>query len=456
MPEGIRERNPLVCARRSKGSRVSAPSSRTEQALVLLVLAWLSLCTFRVIRAGWSFTTDDAYITLRYARHLEEGHGIVWNIGDPVPVEGYSNFLFVCVGAVAIRLGIDPVTVVKGVSCLTLVPTCGLLHLLARIWLRPLAATLPAILLLSHPGMAFWAVSGLETSVFQLLVVGATTAFIYGIEGTALARRRLHLLAAGLCFLAALTRPEGPIVAVVLVASAIVYASAEWARARRNRDDLAGYEALFALLETTFAFTVAFAVPYATYFGWRVVHFGRFLPNTVYCKSALSETGDPWTLVRDFWGEGKVFVALALFQDPRQLRSLPLLLLAPAYAAILYGADPIIGQHSRHFLGALALLVVASSMGLANLAAIAVLPIRLVARAVRKGISSANERPRTPIAWMLLDATLVLGCLAVHHRGELWLVNDTPRACAHDYADHVPDLEESRLAARAGGGGDPF
>ena len=37
---------------------------------------------------------DDAMISMRYAKNLAEGHGLVWNPGG-TPVEGYTNPLWV-------------------------------------------------------------------------------------------------------------------------------------------------------------------------------------------------------------------------------------------------------------------------------------------------------------------------------------------------------------------------
>ena len=378
---------------------IRASAARIERVLALVVFGWLGTRTVRLIHAAWLFTTDDAYITLRYARHLYEGHGIVWNVGETVPVEGYSNFLFVLLGAAALKVGIDPVVFIKVLSCTAIAPTCVLLYVLARRWLGPLAATLPAVLLTAHPGLVFWAVSGLETAVYQLLVVAATTAFIYGLDAppgepgrSGWSRSRLHLVAAALCLLASLARPEAPLLCVVLGLTALLQCGVRWIRARRHRDRGAEVDALRALGVSLRAFTFAFVLPFAVYFGWRVVHYGRLLPNTVYCKSTYSESGNPWTLIHDFWNEGKVLILLALVQDPRKLgtRALPLFLLPLAYAAILYGTDPIIGQHSRHFLAAIALLVVASSTGLSNLAALAVLPIRLIGRMLTRRQSSPS------------------------------------------------------------------
>jgi peptidoglycan/LPS O-acetylase OafA/YrhL len=36
---------------------------------------------------------EDAMISMRYAKHFAEGHGFVWNVGEP-PIEGFTNFLW--------------------------------------------------------------------------------------------------------------------------------------------------------------------------------------------------------------------------------------------------------------------------------------------------------------------------------------------------------------------------
>ena len=49
------------------------------------------------------YTSDDAYISYRYARNLADGVGLVWNPGEHV--EGYSNFLWVVILAGLNKLG---------------------------------------------------------------------------------------------------------------------------------------------------------------------------------------------------------------------------------------------------------------------------------------------------------------------------------------------------------------
>lgn len=361
-----------------------------------VALGWAIARTLMLCRALWSFTTDDAYITLRYSRHLAEGHGITWNAGAEVPVEGYSNFLFVLLGAAALKLQLDPVVILKALSCVALVGTEIVLYLLARRWLGPFAAALPALFLAGFNGSAFWAVSGLETTTFQFLVVSATYAFTEALSSTPATgttrRQRVAGWACGLlCLAAALTRPEGPLLAIVLGSAALVHFACE-SRASARAGNLARRELLRAQLKhLIIALLFAFAVPYALYFGWRVAYFGRLLPNTVTCKAAYD--GDPWTLLHDFWRDAKVFILLALVQRPGRLGALalPLFLLPLAYAVILIGADPIIGHFSRHFLAPLALLTVASAIGMRNLLLLATRAVAAIAKRIRLTLPDQRE-----------------------------------------------------------------
>src|SRR5690554_5727797 len=80
--------------------------------ITAIIATWLFYRLTLLIQSGWAFTTDDAFITLRYARNWVDGHGIYWNPGDQ-PVEGYSNFLYLLLAATSMKLGFDPVFTVK-------------------------------------------------------------------------------------------------------------------------------------------------------------------------------------------------------------------------------------------------------------------------------------------------------------------------------------------------------
>ena len=64
-------------------------------AVCAAVFAW-------AVRDYWRFLADDSLISLRYSERLLEGKGLTWN--DDLPVEGYSNLLWVlaCAGVGAL------------------------------------------------------------------------------------------------------------------------------------------------------------------------------------------------------------------------------------------------------------------------------------------------------------------------------------------------------------------
>jgi hypothetical protein len=389
------------------------PLHRLEVFLASLVLAWVGFRLFRLCEEYWYKTTDDAFVTLRYSRNLVEGHGITWNVGDEVPVEGYSNFSYVLLGAAALALHLDPIQAFKWMGDLSLVPTCLLLYVLARRWVRPLAATLPAIILLSFGGVMMWAGSALETTFYQLLVVASVTTFVLGQDAPLPARARLHGVSAVVALLAALTRPEGPIVFVTCGATLGLATGISWVRAHLREDREAEEAVLRGTRVTLVVFFAGFVLPYSVYFLWRLVHFQRLLPNTVYCKAAY--TGDPLVMHKEFWGAAMLFVLVGLVQDPRKLgaRALPLFLFPALNAAILYRADPIVGYGYRHFVPLLALVSVGAALGAMNLARLATLPSAWVSRLVLH-LRGRIDPPGAPESRgrVLLDVVVVAGALA--------------------------------------------
>ena len=335
--------------------------------VMLRVLIFMAI----LLSSAWQFNTDDAYITLRYSRHLAQGQGIVWNVEENPPVEGYSNFLFVLLGAAAIKIGGDPMLMFKLIDSLALAISCFLLYLLARLWLGPVGATIPAICLTSYVGTYWWTVSGLETAVYQMLAIGAVAAFLWGLgyrpvqemnsPGEKSEWSPYWIGVSGfLAFIAALTRPEGPIIAgslwLALLADGLIGAARDrqsswWQGVKSNAGKL------WVLL-------LGFGLPYAIYFFWRWSYFQRLFPNTVYCKAAYQ--GDPLELLKSFGWLAWPYFCFALIGLRRRLdvRSLVIMLFVLFYLAILYGIDPIIGHLNRHFLAAFALLLVLASVGM--------------------------------------------------------------------------------------------
>ncbi|MCB1181938.1 hypothetical protein KDM41_00740 [bacterium] len=234
-------------------------------ALLLLVLHGL---LFR-------FVIDDAFISFRYARNLVAGEGLVFNPGERV--EGYSNLLYVLLSAAGLKLGCDPLlwgriwsTAAAG-ALLALLP--GAVRALAPdAGPRGEAAGRLAQFLVAATGaVACWMLGGLETVFFAAFAVAAWRG--------ALARDAVAAAVAGV--LLVLTRPEGPGLAVLFLAWALLPGAGAHAAAPRRRS-WAGPAILLGGL--------------AAFLLWRHQYFGLWLPNTYYAK-----TGDLPGQLRTGW-----------------------------------------------------------------------------------------------------------------------------------------------------------
>ena len=257
--------------RRTAG-RVPAPdhaSPRPWPAWVwlglLATLAWL-------LWHAWSyrFLTDDAFISFRYARNLSEGAGLVFNPSFE-RVEGYSNFLWVLLLAGLDRLGWHPESAAIPVS---LAATVGLWLVVCRYTLRnpPRAGAewlvlIPGAFLAGSRSVAVWSTGGLETRLFELLVVSAAlrqTDEVARVEAGVTPR----FVAAWLWGLAALSRPDGALLAATGIGSALAYL----AIARR----------------LTFRAALGMAVPFlvlvVAHLVFRRAYYGEWLPNTYFAK----------------------------------------------------------------------------------------------------------------------------------------------------------------------------
>ena len=55
--------------------------------------AFISRTSFLIGPTRYFPLLDDAMVSMRYARHLVQGRGFVWNVGEP-PLEGFTNPLW--------------------------------------------------------------------------------------------------------------------------------------------------------------------------------------------------------------------------------------------------------------------------------------------------------------------------------------------------------------------------
>ena len=235
---------------------------------VLLFLPWLALLGW-FSRVAW-FLCDDAFISFRYVRNLLEGRGLVFNPGEYV--EGYSNFLWVLeLAAVWGALGVPPEQAAPWLSAAcTAATVAALLWWVARLphlQHRGMTAWMALGLLCSSATFAVWTSGGgLETRQFTFFIVLAVVCLsLYRDSWRGLLTASLSLAAA------ALTRPEGPLLAALCFGWFVIQRMAD--TGRRNPD----WRRLLYL-------TAPFVILVGAHFLWRYAYYGEWLPNTYYAK----------------------------------------------------------------------------------------------------------------------------------------------------------------------------
>ena len=270
-------------------------------------LRWLLLGVAAVVLVGhsllYNFITDDAYISFVYARNFAEHGELVFNPGQFV--EGYTNFLWTLLLGVGMLVNIPPEISAKVLGALFAVVT-----LFVACWIVERAigrkspwGAVPALLLAATAGFACWTSGGLETQLFTMLVAialhGVVAAEEAGSEG-GLFRSAIALA------LAAMTRPEGMLVAAVL---AVVRIACNLIAKRRPVGETEG----FAL--------IIFALLWAPWFAWRFWYYGYLFPNTYYVKATgkWAQAG----MAKVMWNQGSYYVWSWLVQT-KLLYALPL------------------------------------------------------------------------------------------------------------------------------------
>ncbi len=235
----------------------------------LLGLAALSLLAANAARYH-PFLSDDALISLRYARRLLDGQGLTWTEGRPV--EGYSNLLWILLVAALGRLGVD---LVAAARILGFVGGALAIAAIFRAWpAHTPRQALPAaggalVIALSAP-IGVWTFGGLEQPLVAACLAWATALSFPLLAGE---RSPRALLGTSLCLgLLCLSRPDGPLFTV-----GTVLAMALGAGGRRRR------------LHTALALVVLPALCVLGQQVFRVATYGEWIPNPALVKLAPSE-----------------------------------------------------------------------------------------------------------------------------------------------------------------------
>jgi len=204
---------------------------------------------------------DDAYITFRYAKNFVDGHGLVFNPGEKV--EGYTNFSWVILSALSLLVSVSPELLTRIIGLLCCLGTIAVVvHFSPADKRFPQLLWMPSLFLAANPPFAVWATGGMETPLFAFLV---TLGVLLAAEGVQ--KERLPLSSALLLGLAALTRPEGVLVAAIISGSGFII-NLKSSSFRRN----------------WVRWNIVFAAIFLPYFMWRLSYYGFLFPNSFYAK----------------------------------------------------------------------------------------------------------------------------------------------------------------------------
>jgi hypothetical protein len=216
---------------------------------------------------GWAVLAadhpaDDAYILFRYAEHVAEGHGSVFNVGGP-RAEGATDFLWLMTLAAGVRAGLD---VALAALLLNALGAAALAFWLARsalaarapVWAR--AALVPLALTVVVGPAAMPSYVGFSTFAYAALFVG-----LAGLAAAPDARTLWCWPVLGLAL--GLFRPDGVVVGVAYSALGLWHAQ----RLELQRR----YWVVLALCGALGA----------AYFLARAAYFGLWLPLPLYVKS---------------------------------------------------------------------------------------------------------------------------------------------------------------------------
>jgi hypothetical protein len=234
-----------------------------------LVVA-LGVALFFHARYYFPFISDDALISLRYARRFAKGLGLTWTDGERV--EGYTNLLWVLLNGASRAIGFDLIWSARVLGTLGVF----LAILCASVVPRPLALSPVRALsgglffALSSP-LAVWAIGGLEQGFLAGMLAGAFVA-LARVDGTGASSPNACFAAGGFLGAVALLRADG--------LGLVLCATAGFILAGKLKPHVLGRAAL------------VLAIPLgllALQLLFRYVYYGALVPNTALVKVSFNQ-----------------------------------------------------------------------------------------------------------------------------------------------------------------------
>jgi len=239
--------------------------------LALIMTGSLALQLAFIARSGFTFAQktyltlfDDAMVSMRYARNLAEGFGLVWNPGEYV--EGYTNLLWTLWMALLHLIPVDEskiylLVMLSGVAIL-LLNTYTVRLIASALTEHTLAVDLATALSAFYYPLIFWTLRGMEVGLVTLQV---SLMVLLGLRLTETFSHRRLLALCALFSSSLLTRPDALVPCLAVMLFLLISETPE------RRKVLCGL-----------ALALAGTIGMHTLF--RYHYYGDLLPNTYYLK----------------------------------------------------------------------------------------------------------------------------------------------------------------------------
>jgi arabinofuranosyltransferase len=221
---------------------------------------------------------DDAFISFRYAKHLADGQGLVFNLGERV--EGYTNFLWVLLLGAFYKMGFPLpetsqwVALFEAALLVVLVGTFSKNYFISSRF--PLVSLIAPVLLGTSPLFLEHSRTGLETMLLSCLTFASFWCYSYH------GKKKYIEYATGFFLgLAYLSRPDAGLWFIGFVAADFLspFLARERESSRKSH------------LMSVAAYSIVFFSVVFIHLLWRISYYHDILPNTYYAKNITN-----WTL----------------------------------------------------------------------------------------------------------------------------------------------------------------
>ncbi len=227
----------------------------------------------------FKFFVDDAYISLHYAQNLANYGKIFFN-KEGQPVEAYSNFLWILIASIFVKLNLDPMMSMKIFGIILSIGNLFLIYNLSKFFSKNKKRNIfPVFFTCIIPYYGIWAIAGLETQLYilNILIISSCIFSIFSKQKIRIKTTFLFLSIGllGVCF----TRIEG--IFIYLICQIFLLFNLISHKSSFNRTFNINNKLIFNIFLIIF---VGFI--YLIYSIWRISYFGNLFPLSFYMKSS--------------------------------------------------------------------------------------------------------------------------------------------------------------------------